>query len=312
MHGGKCSKGQVQAWALNRYYYQAMIPIKDASLIARCEDSATRREWRSRLVDHDGARAGEGGIARWLKLTDGLGLDRDYVASLRGLLPATRFAVDAYVRFVREKSLLEAVASSLTELFSPQIIGERMEGMLKSYDFVTAETLAYFSQRPPQAERDSRFALDYVKQHARTAETQQQRARGAGIQVRRAVGDARCALPCLCRAPAGAPRRIHAGGSGAHVNEPAAPIADDARPRLPRGVRLVHNEAQGGWVLLAPERVFKADAIAVEVVKRCTGEATFAAIVDDLAKTYSAPRERVLADVTALLRGLADKRLLEL
>ena len=96
------------------------------------------------------------------------------------------------------------------------------------------------------------------------------------------------------------------------MNEPAPPIADDARPRLPRGVRLAHNEAQGGWVLLAPERVFKADPIAAEVVKRCTGEATFAAIVDDLAATFSAPRERVLTDVTALLRGLADKRLLEL
>src|SRR5271154_5297618 len=97
------------------------------------------------------------------------------------------------------------------------------------------------------------------------------------------------------------------------VNETAAtrPIAPDARPRLPRGVRLVHNEAQGGWVLLAPERVFKADAIAIEVVKRCPGEATFAAIVDELATTYAAPRERILADVTALLRGLADKRLLE-
>ena len=172
LHGGVCTKGQVQAWALNRYYYQAMIPIKDASLIARCEDQATRREWRSRLVDHDGSREGEGGIARWLKLTDGLGLDRDYVTSLRGLLPATRFAVDAYVHFVREKTLLEAIASSLTELFSPVIIGERMEGMLKNYDFVTTETLAYFSQRPSQAERDSRFALDYVKQHARTADTQ--------------------------------------------------------------------------------------------------------------------------------------------
>jgi coenzyme PQQ biosynthesis protein C len=173
LHGGACSKTQVQAWALNRYYYQAMIPIKDASLIARCADQATRREWRSRLVDHDGAREGEGGIARWLKLTEGLGLERDYVTSLRGLLPATRFAVDAYVHFVREKSLLEAVASSLTELFSPQIISERMDGMLKSYDFVSAETLAYFSQRPPQAERDSRFALDYVKEHARSSEAQQ-------------------------------------------------------------------------------------------------------------------------------------------
>jgi pyrroloquinoline quinone biosynthesis protein D len=96
------------------------------------------------------------------------------------------------------------------------------------------------------------------------------------------------------------------------MNDTAPTIAPEARPHLPRGVRLVHNEAQGGWVLLAPERVFKADAIAAEVVKRCTGEATFAAIVDDLAKTYSAPRERILADVTALLRRLADKRLLEL
>ncbi len=96
------------------------------------------------------------------------------------------------------------------------------------------------------------------------------------------------------------------------MNETNPAIAADARPRLPRGVRLVHNEAQGGWVLLAPERVFKPDAVALEIVKRCTGGATFAAIVDDLAKSYSAPRERILADVTALLRGLADKRLLEL
>ena len=173
LHGGKCTKGQVQAWALNRYYYQAMIPVKDASLIAHCNDPAVRREWRSRLVDHDGAVEGDGGVARWLKLTDGLELDRDYVTSLRGLLPATRFAVEAYVHFVREKTLLEAIASSLTELFSPVIISERVEGMLKSYAFVTGDTLAYFSARPPQARRDSDFALDYVKRRANTAEQQQ-------------------------------------------------------------------------------------------------------------------------------------------
>ena len=144
LHGGKCTKGQVQAWALNRYYYQAMIPVKDASL-----------------------------IARWLKLTDGVGLDRDYVVSLAGLLPATRFAVEAYVHFVRDKTLLEAVASSLTELFSPQIISERLEGMLKGYDFVSADTLAYFAKRPPLARRDSDFALDYVKRHAKTPDAQQ-------------------------------------------------------------------------------------------------------------------------------------------
>jgi pyrroloquinoline quinone biosynthesis protein D len=96
------------------------------------------------------------------------------------------------------------------------------------------------------------------------------------------------------------------------VTETPSTIAPDARPQLPHGVRLVHNEAQGGWVLLAPERIFKADAIAVEIIKRCNGKATFAAIIDDLSETYSAPRERILADVTALLRGLTDKRLLEL
>jgi pyrroloquinoline quinone biosynthesis protein D len=96
------------------------------------------------------------------------------------------------------------------------------------------------------------------------------------------------------------------------MSDPAAAIAPDAHPRLPRGVRLVHNEAQGGWVLLAPERVFKPDPIALEIIKRCTGEHTFEEIVDELARTFTAPRERILTDVTALLRGLADKRLLEL
>jgi pyrroloquinoline-quinone synthase len=168
LHSGQCTKAQVQAWALNRYYYQAMIPLKDASLIARCEDSALRREWRKRLEDHDGDDDRAGGIERWLKLTDGLGLNRDDVISTRLLLPATRFAVQAYVHFVRERSMLEAVASCLTELFSPQIITERMSGMLAHYDFVTADIMAYFDKRPPQAERDASFALDWVTRHAET------------------------------------------------------------------------------------------------------------------------------------------------
>jgi pyrroloquinoline-quinone synthase len=173
LHGGRCTKVQVQAWALNRYYYQAMIPLKDASLIARCEDPALRREWRKRLEDHDGDDGRPGGIERWLKLTDGLGLDREAVTSTRLILPATRFAVQAYVHFVRERSLLEAVASCLTELFSPQIITERMSGMLAHYDFITPEIMAYFDQRPPQAERDANFALEWVTEHARTADQQQ-------------------------------------------------------------------------------------------------------------------------------------------
>ena len=173
LHGGELSKGQVQAWALNRYYYQAMIPVKDATILARMRDPALRRAWRQRVVDHDGEREGEGGIERWLKLTDGLGLDRGYVSSGRGLLPATRFAVEAYVHFVAERSLLEAIASSLTELFAPTIISDRVAGMLANYDFVTEETLAYFDKRLSQAPRDSEFALDYVKREARRPDQQQ-------------------------------------------------------------------------------------------------------------------------------------------
>jgi pyrroloquinoline-quinone synthase len=173
LHNGKLNRGQVQAWALNRYYYQSRIPLKDSALMSRAEDPALRREWRQRVVDHDGDREGEGGIARWLHLTDALGLDRAAVIDGRGILPATRFAVDAYVRFVRDRTLLEAVASSLTELFAPAIIGNRVAGMLANYDFVSREALAYFDKRLSQAPRDADFALDYVKREARRPDQQQ-------------------------------------------------------------------------------------------------------------------------------------------
>jgi pyrroloquinoline-quinone synthase len=172
LHGGKLTKGQVQAWALNRYCYQAAIPRKDASLMGRCDDRELRREWLHRITDHDGYGADSGGIERWLVLTDGLGLDRDYVISQEGALPGTKFAVEAYVRFVREKPLLEAVASSLTELFAPSIHRRRIAGMLEHYDFINEKVVAYFRRRLDQAPRDADFALDYVKRHATTVEQQ--------------------------------------------------------------------------------------------------------------------------------------------
>jgi coenzyme PQQ biosynthesis protein C len=172
LHHGELSKGQVRAWALNRYYYQCMIPIKDATILARMPDPALRRAWNQRIVDHDGEREGEGGIERWLRLTDGLGLERAYVTSTAGILPATRFAVDAYVHFVRDRSLLEAIASSLTELFAPTIIADRVAGMLANYDFVSKATLAYFEKRLSQAPRDADFALAYVQREARSAPEQ--------------------------------------------------------------------------------------------------------------------------------------------
>lgn len=173
LHSGKLNKGQVQAWALNRYCYQAAVPRKDAALMSRTTDRELRREWIHRILDHDGSGDEEGGIERWLVLTDGLGLDREYVTSMAGALPATRFAVEAYVAFVRERSLVEAVASSLTELFAPSIHRERIAGMLKNYDFIDDSVMAYFRRRLNQATRDADFALDYVKRHATTRELQE-------------------------------------------------------------------------------------------------------------------------------------------
>ena len=172
LHGGKLAKGQVQAWALNRYCYQSAVPRKDAALMSRAHDRDLRREWMHRMLDHDGSGGEEGGIERWLVLTDALGLDRAYVVSMQGALPATRFAVEAYVNFVRERSLLEAVASSLTELFAPSIHRERIVGMLESYDFIAERAMQYFKRRLDQANRDADFALDYVKRHATTPQMQ--------------------------------------------------------------------------------------------------------------------------------------------
>ena len=173
LHAGELSRGQLQAWVLNRYYYQSRIPLKDAALLSRVDDREFRREWIRRILDHDGESGDSGGIERWLVLAEGVGLDREAVESLQGVLPATRFAVDAYVRFVREASLLEAVASSLTELFAPRLHESRIEALLANYDFANERTLAYFRARLSQAPRDVDFGLAFVKREARTRDRQE-------------------------------------------------------------------------------------------------------------------------------------------
>lgn len=173
LHQGKLNKGQVQAWVLNRFYYQYSIPLKDAALLSRAEDPAFRREWIRRITDHDGTSEENGGIHRWLVLAEGVGLDKERVRALKGILPATRFAVDAYVRFVRDRSLLEAVASSLTELFAPDLHKARIAALLENYDFANESTLAYFKTRLTQAPRDVAFGLGYVLDQARTRDQQE-------------------------------------------------------------------------------------------------------------------------------------------
>lgn len=172
LHGGKATPDQIRAWVINRWYYQSRIPMKDAAFMSRVTDPDLRRAWRSRIEDHDGGVGEGGGIRRWLKLAEAVDLDPDYVASGAGVMPATRFAVDAYVRFVRDMPLLDAVAASLTEMFAPKIHAERIEGLLKHYDFADETSLSYFRTRLGEAPKDVQFGLRYVLDHAETAEKQ--------------------------------------------------------------------------------------------------------------------------------------------
>src|SRR2546429_4226205 len=165
MHEGRLSRGQLQAWALNRYYYQSRIPIKDAIILSRSEDASFRRAWRKRVVDHDGDAAGEGGIKRWLKLAEATGLVPERVARGEEILPSTRYAVNEYLNIVRNRSLLEAVASSLTELFSKDLITLRMERLREHYPWLSGG-LDYFQARLHQAPEDAHFAVQYVYENA--------------------------------------------------------------------------------------------------------------------------------------------------
>jgi pyrroloquinoline-quinone synthase len=167
MHEGKLSRGQLQAWALNRYSYQSIIPIKDSIILSRGPDPAFRCAWRKRVIDHDGDATSEGGIKRWLKLAEGTGLNADDVRGGKGILPATRFAVNEYLNIVRTRSLLEAVASSLTELFSRDLISLRMEKLRQHYPWLSGG-LDYFEARLTQAPEDAAFAINYVYENAKT------------------------------------------------------------------------------------------------------------------------------------------------
>ena len=184
MHEGKLSRGQLQAWALNRYYYQSIIPIKDAIILSRSADPSFRRVWRKRIVDHDGQdgvgdEQRNGGILRWIKLAEATGLDRERVMSAAGVLPATRFIGNEYLNLVRTRPFLECVASSLTELFSKDLITLRMEKLRQHYPWLSSG-LDYFEARLTEAPEDAAFAIKYVYENAATRAEQ-----GRAIQALR-------------------------------------------------------------------------------------------------------------------------------
>ena len=172
MNEGRLSREQIQGWIANRFYYQENIPRKDAAILANCPDREVRRRWIRRIHDHDGTEEGEGGIEAWLRLGEAAGLTREALWDERHIVPGVRFAVDAYVTFARTSPWVEAVASSLTELFAPDLMAERLAAFERFYTWIDPDGLAYFRARLTQAPRDSEHALEVVTEHCRTPEEQ--------------------------------------------------------------------------------------------------------------------------------------------
>jgi pyrroloquinoline-quinone synthase len=172
MDAGDLTPDELRRWVANRFYYQKCIPLKDAAILSNCPEVEVRREWIQRIVDHDGTGEGEGGIESWLALGEALGVSRDELVSEQGVLPAVRYAVDAYVNFARQRPWIEAVASSLTELFGPDAIRVRLDALERHYGWIDPAGLQYFRTRLVQAPRDAQHALDLTVERCRTPEQQ--------------------------------------------------------------------------------------------------------------------------------------------
>ncbi len=172
MNAGQLSKDDLKTWAINRYYYQRSIPLKDAAILSNCPDREVRRRWIKRIVDHDGTRGDEGGIEAWLRLCHAVGATREEVESERLVVPGVRFAVDAYLTLARTRPWIEAVASSLTELFAPTLMARRIEAFERHYRWVDEAGLAYFRSRVTLAKADADYALPLVLERAVTREQQ--------------------------------------------------------------------------------------------------------------------------------------------
>jgi len=175
LNTGQASKEQVRGWVANRFYYQIAIPVKDAAVLSNCPDREVRRGWVQRILDHDGSGDDPGGIEAWIRLGMAAGLQREEITDLRHVLPAIRFAVDAYVNFARRAPWQEAVCSSLTELFAPEIHKQRLAGWPEHYPWIESGGLQYFRNRVSQARRDVEQGLAITLAHFATR-TQQERA----------------------------------------------------------------------------------------------------------------------------------------
>ena len=288
MHHGELSRDELQLWVANRFYYQINIPIKDALILSNCPEPEVRRAWIQRIIDHDGRPGEEGGIEAWLRLGHAMGVRREDLLTQRRLLPGVRFAVDGYVNFCRSQPWLEAVAASLTELFAPLIVQERLAAMLSHCRWVDPDGLQYFKNRLSQARRQAcAGARHRAAPHPGAAAA---RGGGARIQVRRAV------------VPAG--RR---GARTAPGRRPVNPAPTAAVPRLHPKARLQRDDVRQRDVLLYPEGLVTLNPTGAEILALCDGVRSLADIVAALEQRYAA--SGLERDVMSFLDGLAAKGL---
>jgi pyrroloquinoline-quinone synthase len=254
MHGGELTRFEIQTWARNRYYYQTRIPLKDSLIVAKSGESAFRREWVQRIQDHDGTREREGGLALWIQLAQAVGLDGAEVERMEQVLPGVRRACDAYVELVETSDLLTSVAASLTEMFAGNIMHVRIAAFEKHYPWVDVEGLAYFRSRTTQAPRDAAWGLDYVKEHALTAEKQ---ARCIGALERKCsiLWGLLDAIERHCR-----------------------------RPALSPHAELRFDEPEQAWLVVLPERALKLAGSSHTVIELCDGARSGAEVAEAIAQ----------------------------
>ncbi len=255
--------------------------------MSNCPEVEVRRHWIQRIIDHDGTTAATGGIESWLRLGEALGVSRDELESERGVLPGVRYAVDAYVNFARQRPWIEAVASSLTELFGPAAIRVRLEALERHYEWIDPAGLEYFRTRLVKAPRDAEYALELTVERCRTRPAAGSRCRRAALQDRAAVGAAR-------RDRAG---RLPATGAGRVT-----------RPCLVTGARLQYDEVREEHLLLVPEGAVRLNPSAAEVLELCDGQRSLDEIVELLAARYDGAD--LSADVRELIDGMAERGLL--
>lgn len=302
MNEGRLTPEQLRGWVANRFYYQRHIPIKDAAILSNCPLGEVRRLWIHRISDHDGRGGQEGGLEAWLRLAEGVGLTRDETLSGVHVLPGVRFAVEAYVMFTRMEPWQIAVASSLTELFAPDLMKDRLAAFEKYYSWIPASALDYFRSRVTQARRDSAEGLELVIVHCATPDLQERAVRALSFKcdllwamldaITLAYG---IGIPLLKSNPSSAERAQLGHGS----------------IRLASHARLKGDPVSGKPTLLYPEGMMILNSTGEAILRLCDGVRTARDITASLASRYQVMPEALERDVTEFLGRLQDRRLVE-